>query len=311
MKRKVSISRKLTSTLLSIVLITGLLPTPAVATNNAGGSEAAMSGSVSREAEQEQAPGAGNETGGTATGEVFSADCTSATALWICKNNASHIMAAACNVTSTVAAATCETAEVTTYTATAALEEMPGGSATTTRTTAPAKGHAWSNPTIVFTADKASATATWTCATDATHKHTEIYTVEKLEKKAATCFARGEIECIATATIEGTTAKATDTVIKYTSATGHNFKDVNCTDCKTHLGDANGNGKINVVDAQIAYEIAAGNSYYEGLDIYDALYAASDVTGKNGVPDGYVDAQDAYAILYAAVFGWDSMKEGN
>ena len=70
MKRKVSFSRKLTSTLLSIVLITGLLPTPAVATNNEGGSEAAISGSVLREAEQEQVPSAGNETNSAATGEV-------------------------------------------------------------------------------------------------------------------------------------------------------------------------------------------------------------------------------------------------
>ena len=238
---------------------------------------------------------------------LFSADGASATALWTCKNDASHIKAATCEVTRSVEAATCETPEVTTYTATAVAEGMPGGSATTTHTTASALGHTWSNPTIVFAADKASATATWTCATDATHKHTEICTIEKQVKKAATCFEAGETLYVATAAIEGTTAQATDTATEYVSATGHTFNGATCENCKTHLGDVNANGKINTTDAQVAYDIAT-SSIYKDLESYNALYTAADVTGKDGAPDGYVDAQDAYAILYAAVFGWEQLR---
>ena len=236
---------------------------------------------------------------------LFSSDYTSATAIWTCKNNASHISVATFEVASTVVAATCETAEVTTYTATAKKVGMPDGTATATRTTASAKGHAWGNPTIVFATDKTSATATWTCATDAAHKHTETCTVEKQEKKAATCFEHGENVYAATAFISGTTAFALEAVSEEIPAIGHNFNGMICADCETHLGDVNGNGSIDIVDAQIAYDIAAHNSYV-GLDAYDAYCAAADVTGENGRSDGYVEAQDAFRIQYILHYGWGS-----
>ena len=273
---------------------------------------------------------------------LFSEDGTSATALWTCENNASHITVATCSVTFSVKAATCETAEVTTYTATAKMEGMPEGSATTTRTTSPAKGHsfgewktvteatcdiaglerrtcandathieertiaakghAWGTPVIEFAADNASATATWTCANDETHKHTETCIVTK-KTKAATCFEHGENIYVATASIAGEDAFVMESTAEEIPATGHNFNGGTCANCNTHLGDVNGNGVLNIVDAQIAYDIATHNMYSE-LEGYDAYRAASDITGENGTPDGYVDAQDAFRIQYVALRGW-------
>ncbi len=168
-----------------------------------------------------------------------------------------------------------------------------------------ALGHAWGTPVVEFAADNASATATWTCANDATHKHTETCTVVKQEKKAATCFEQGENVYAATAVISGTTAFALGTASEEVAATGHHFNSMTCTDCKTHLGDVNGNGSLNIVDAQIAYDIAAKKAY-TSLDVYAAYCSAADVTGTNdGKPDGTVDALDAFRIQYVLHYGWE------
>lgn len=56
---------------------------------------------------------------------------------------------------------------------------------------------------------------------------------------------------MATATINGTDASVTKTASEDTTpAIGHNFNGTICANCGTHLGDVNGNGKINIVDAQ-------------------------------------------------------------
>ena len=57
-------------------------------------------------------------------------------------------------------------------------------------------------------------------------------------------------------------------------------------------GDVNQNGKINIVDAQIAYDIACG--LHKDNEGYAQLYALAEVTGDN-----IVDAADAFAIQYA------------
>ena len=63
-------------------------------------------------------------------------------------------------------------------------------------------------------------------------------------------------------------------------------------------GDANGNGVLNIVDAQIAYDIATTDLYKDRSDYVDICLRA-DITG-----DGTVHAEDAFAIQYAALRGW-------
>lgn len=68
-------------------------------------------------------------------------------------------------------------------------------------------------------------------------------------------------------------------------------------------GDVSGNGVVNVVDAQIAYDIATTDFYKDRAD-YDQLFERADVVGAGGAPDGQVYAEDAFAIQHAALCGW-------
>lgn len=61
------------------------------------------------------------------------------------------------------------------------------------------------------------------------------------------------------------------------------------------LGDVNLNGFVNIVDAQIAYDVA--NGLYNGKEIYSQLFNLSDVNG-----DWYVDAADAFAIQHFVIY---------
>lgn len=63
------------------------------------------------------------------------------------------------------------------------------------------------------------------------------------------------------------------------------------------LGDVNGNGVVNVIDAQIAYDIAT-HAISENLPEYADLCQRAGVTG-----DGSVDADDSFAIQYIALRG--------
>ena len=63
-------------------------------------------------------------------------------------------------------------------------------------------------------------------------------------------------------------------------------------------GDVNGSGALNVVDAQIVYDIATTDFYKDRQDYAD-MRARADVTW-----DDEVDASDAFAIQYAALRGW-------
>ena len=274
---------------------------------------------------------------------AFSEDGRSAYAIWACKNDASRMRAATCAVTSSVTPATCEDAETTTYTATVTADGMPSGTSSTTRSTAPARGHAWGEwrveaaatceaagterrtcandgshaeeraipatghawgeSAVEFSDDMASATATWTCANDASHRHVETCKVTKREKLAASCFAHGEDVYVATAAFAGATPFVFEAALENTSAKGHHFEGMVCADCGTHLGDVNGNGAVNIVDAQIAYDIAAHNKY-NGTEAYAAYCKAADVPGAGGAPDGAVDAVDAFRIQYIIHYGW-------
>ena len=64
----------------------------------------------------------------------------------------------------------------------------------------------------------------------------------------------------------------------------------------------NCNGLLNIVDVQVAYDIANGG-HAERRDLA-WMRSRADVTGPAGAPDGAVDAQDAFAIQRAALLGW-------
>ncbi len=68
-------------------------------------------------------------------------------------------------------------------------------------------------------------------------------------------------------------------------------------------GDVNCNGRLNVVDAQLAYDIALGK--HAELPGYPTMCSRADVAGApDGGPDGNITANDAFAIQYAALHGW-------
>ena len=68
-------------------------------------------------------------------------------------------------------------------------------------------------------------------------------------------------------------------------------------------GDVNCNGRLNVVDAQLAYDIALGK--HTELPEYATMRSRADVAGApDGGPDGNITANDAFAIQYAALHGW-------
>ena len=69
-------------------------------------------------------------------------------------------------------------------------------------------------------------------------------------------------------------------------------------------GDVNCNGLLNIVDAQVAYDIA--NAGHAGRHDLAWMRSRADVTGPAGAPDGAVDAQDAFAIQRAALLGWNA-----
>ena len=69
-------------------------------------------------------------------------------------------------------------------------------------------------------------------------------------------------------------------------------------------GDVNCNGLLNIVDVQIAYDIANGG--HAGRHDLAWMCSRADVTGPAGTPDGTVEAQDAFAIQRAALLGWNA-----
>ncbi len=237
---------------------------------------------------------------------LFSEDGASATAIWTCSSNVSHVKVADCAVASEfVSEASCCTAQLVRYTATAAAEGMPQGTASKTVQAAPATGHSFGEPVIAFADDMGSAMATWTCAKDPSHVVTASCKVEKQVGTQATCFDNGDMLCVASFVADNGNLTALACEHEAIPAAGHHFQGRVCSDCGTHLGDVNGNGAVNIVDAQIAYDIAIGKGDYSDLPGYRAYRAAADVTGTAGSPDGELDASDAFRVQYVALHGWD------
>ena len=65
-------------------------------------------------------------------------------------------------------------------------------------------------------------------------------------------------------------------------------------------GDVNGNGVLNIVDVQIAYDMVKSPEMYTDRADYESMYSRADVKWNNDV-----DATNAFAIQRAALCGWD------
>ena len=147
---------------------------------------------------------------GHAWGEAtytWSEDNATCTATRVCSKDETHVETESSAATAVVdPAATCESAGTTTYTATFANEAFETQTKVVEGTPAE-KGHAWGEPTYVWSEDGASCTATRVCANDETHVETETVTATSEVTKTATTTEKGETTYTATFTKEGFTAQ--------------------------------------------------------------------------------------------------------
>lgn len=65
------------------------------------------------------------------------------------------------------------------------------------------------------------------------------------------------------------------------------------------IGDVNGSDRLNIVDAQVCYDVAKGGVYTKESQIDGEHILMCDVNG-----DSYIDASDAFAIQYAVITGY-------
>ncbi len=116
--------------------------------------------------------------------------------------------------------------------------------------------------------------------------HTHEHDLEVKEEVAPTCDEDGYSICTCT------TCGKEVTVVDEGSATGHDYQDGHCTVCGKEepaytLGDINGDGRINVLDAGLIV------SYYTGVKALDEIQQkAADVNG-----DGRINVLDAGLIV--------------
>lgn len=164
----------------------------------------------------------------------------SATATFTCEHDATHTQVVNATITSEVTKpATCTEDGVRTYTATVTFE---GKTYTDTKTDViKATGHKWGEPTWSWT-NVDSATASFTCENDASHKETVKATITVEDTKKATCTEDGVRTYTATVTLDGKVY--TDTKTRTLPATGHNFRKnaqtgkYVCENCGKVLGES-------------------------------------------------------------------------
>ena len=158
-------------------------------------------------------------------------DDFTASATFTCGNDTSHVETVNATVTNEVTTeAACETTGVRTYTAKVTFE---GKEYTDTKTEAiAATGHAYGAPVWKWN-DDFTASATFTCANNASHVETVNATVTNEVTTAATCKADGVRTYTAKVTFEG--KEYTDTKTEVIPATSHDTelvgaKDATCTE---------------------------------------------------------------------------------
>ena len=160
-----------------------------------------------------------------ATGHTYGApvwkwnDDFTASATFTCSNDASHVETVNAAVTNEVTTkATCEVDGVRTYTAKVTFE---GKEYTDTKTeTIAAIGHAYGEPVWKWN-DDFKATATFTCANNASHVETVNAAVTNEVTTEATCKADGVRTYTAKVTFEG--KEYTDAKMETIAATGHAY----------------------------------------------------------------------------------------
>ena len=142
-----------------------------------------------------------------------------ATATFTCANDATHVENVTAEVTSAVTTpAACETTGVRTYTA---KVTFGGKEYTDTKTEViPATGHAYGEPVWSWT-DGFEATATFTCANDATHVENVTAEVTSAVTTPAACETTGVRTYTAKVTFGG--KEYTDTKTEVIPATGHAY----------------------------------------------------------------------------------------
>ena len=142
-----------------------------------------------------------------------------ASAVFTCTDDDGHTQTVPATVTNAVTTeATCETDGVRTYTAKVTFE---GKEYTDTKTeTIAATGHAYGEPLWKWN-DDFTATATFTCANDASHVEKVTATVTNAVTTEATCESTGVRTYTAKVTFEG--KEYTDTKTEVIPATGHAY----------------------------------------------------------------------------------------
>ena len=154
-------------------------------------------------------------------------DDFTASATFTCANDASHVKNVTATVTNAVTTeATCEADGVRTYTAKVTFEDKEY---TDTKTEViPATGHAYGEPVWKWN-DDFTASATFTCANDATHVKNVTAEVTSAVTTPAACETTGVRTYTAKVTFED--KEYTDTKTETLPALGHDYKDGKCSRC--------------------------------------------------------------------------------
>ena len=211
----------------------------------------------------------------------------SATATFTCEHDATHTQVVNATITSEVTKpATCTEDGVRTYTATVTFE---GKTYTDTKTDViKATGHKWGEPTWSWT-NVDSATASFTCENDASHKETVKATITVEDTKKATCTEDGVRTYTATVTLDGKVY--TDTKTRTLPATGHNFRKnaqtgkYVCENCGKVLGESENTKpttptKPGKDDTKFPFtDVSKNDRYYDAVEY---LY-------NNGIMNGTTD----------------------
>ncbi|MDD6245845.1 MAG: S8 family serine peptidase, partial [Firmicutes bacterium] len=198
----------------------------------------------------------------------------SATATFTCEHDSTHTQVVNATITSEVTKpATCTEDGVRTYTATVTFE---GKTYTDTKTDViKATGHKWGEPTWSWT-NVDSATASFTCENDASHKETVKATITVEDTKKATCTEDGVRTYTATVTLDGKVY--TDTKTRTLPATGHNFRKnaqtgkYVCENCGKVLGESENTKpttptKPGKDDTKFPFtDVSKNDRYYDAVD---------------------------------------------
>lgn len=148
--------------------------------------------------------------------------------------------------------------------------------------------HTWGNPVWSWTEDGKSATATFTCEKDETHKETPEAKVTSAVKTPATCTETGVTTYTATVEFDGQTYTDTKDVADI-PATGHSYDNGKCTVCGAIASDfkavitagANGSWQKGTKDG-LSFTSNAAYKHFQKVQVDGKDLDASNYTVKEG-----------------------------